>query len=64
MKIKCKKDLVNATGHQDFTKNKIYDAISEKYKNDTINEETLVVKDDENMPHRLGEWHKHFKIVK
>lgn len=59
MEIKCKKNLVNQSGHQDFTKDKIYTA-----EGNEINEKTRVLSDDENMPHVLGLWHKHFKKVK
>lgn len=59
MIIKCTKNLVNFSGHQDFTKGKTYTA--EGYE---INERTTVDKDDEGYRHILGEWHKHFKKVK
>ena len=57
--IKCKKDLVNSFGHKDFTKDKEY--LLEGYE---ITEKAAVVSDDVGCRHILGNWNKHFKIVK
>ena len=47
--IKCNKDLVNASGHKDFTKGKEY--LAEGHE---ITERTAVVSDDEGCRHVLA----------
>ena len=62
--IKCNKDLVNMSGHKDFTKGEEYVAEVYQYNKNQITENTTVVSDDAGCRHILGNWHKHFKIVK
>lgn len=55
--VRCKKDLVNDRGIRDFTKGK-------EYTGQICNIlESLVVNDDWNVAHRLGNWAKHFTDV-
>lgn len=59
MIIKATKNLTFGDGSQSFTKGKEYEVISRAAE---ITEHTEVY-DDQTQIHRLGMWHKHFKIV-
>lgn len=55
--VKCKKDLVNDGGQQDFTKGRTYEG---RICNVLSN---LKVIDDGGSEHILGNWAKHFKNI-
>jgi hypothetical protein len=57
-RVKCNKNLVHSDGTQSFTKGQIYEG------NICNVLENLRVTNNQNEPHVLSMWHKHFKVIK
>lgn len=65
LKIKCKKNLFSFTGEQNFTKGKEYETDGYiNYYNPIDIPEYIVVLNDQKDKHKLGNWAKHFKLIK
>ena len=61
--IRCNKDLVNQINQQDFTMGKYYEGSYVGWSKSDLKLSKLVVRDDQNCPHVLGTWSKHFRII-
>ena len=58
-KLKCKKNLKHQDGTQSFTKGMIYVC---DFQIESPSPDACVM-NNQNMPHQLGNWYKHFKII-
>ena len=56
-KVRCNKTLVNDAGEQNFTEGNTYQGKRTNILNN------LNVQDDQDDPHVLGNWFKHFTII-